>query len=383
MIHKQSIVKRAGITITEALASIAIAATGLFAVLAIIPFAARQTEAGLELDVAVSVGKNAVHDFDVRGMGRVSNWRIAYVPPNGASPERFNVIPANSYWAGKAVVIDPLFINQNIYSLPIIDKQAISSFPYPLFDVDPTVSRAIDRINLSSNGVAYTYAHSEGIFRSINELVFNDPTNDLDNPIQSLNRDGTVDTKRNYQGKISWMAMVVPDNNVGVNPHMYRLYVIVFKDRQLNYRPSNPAGEAVYEATANGSTIGGGTFGFRVTEGQLRQDDYLNSGDWVLLTDHRIDSLLTPIIPPQTPDVPTSWRWYQIQRVDPPQKAEQIRLFSPAVNGTANVTLQGSDWAGTTDNATARRKAWAIVLSNVISVYEKTIRIEYDSIWNE
>lgn len=353
MIHKQSIVKRAGITITEALASIAIAATGLFAVLAIIPFAARQTEAGLELDVAVSVGKNAVHDFDVRGMGRVSNWRIAYVP----STDSFNVRPASSYWAGKAVVIDPLFINQNINSpdLDPTDRTNLVTFPYP--------AGAIDRINLSSNGTAYNFAHSEGIFRSVNELVFNAPANDLDFPNQSLAREGVVDLKRNYQGKISWMAMVVPETDVvdEVNPHMYRLYVIVFNDRTLRYRPNASGivpGEVVYSITAAGSMIGGGTFDFQNPTGLLAQDDYLNNGDWVLLTD--------------SPG--SNWRWYQIQRTDFPSKQDQNKQFTDGLS--VAVTLQGADWTGTPPT-------FAIVLSNVISVYEKTIRIEYDSIWNE
>lgn len=48
---------RRGITITEALASIGVAAVGLFGVLAVIPFAARQAEVGLDLDFAVAAGK--------------------------------------------------------------------------------------------------------------------------------------------------------------------------------------------------------------------------------------------------------------------------------------------------------------------------------------
>lgn len=374
MIYKQAVIKRAGITITEALASIAIAATGLFAVLAIIPFAARQTEAGLDLDVAVSVGKNAVHDFDVRGMGRVSNWRLAYVPPDPSTMtvERNNVIPASSYWVGKPVVIDPLFINQNLDLIsipgtpsptsPTVTAPEIIGFPYALYDVVQANSRAIDRLNMAANGTAYNYSQSEGIFRSVNELVFNNPTNDLDNPIQSINRDGTVDLKRDYQGKISWMAMVVPETDVfdEVNPHMYRLYVIVFRNRQLTYRHTDPTGEAVFSTTSAGSGIGGGSYDFQVVDGALQQDDYLNNGDWVLFTDFPVDN---------------KWRWYQISRVNPPQKDEQIKLFrSPS--GMATVTVQGADWSGSTSPT-------AIVMSNVISVYEKTIRIEYDSIWNE
>lgn len=384
---------RAGITVTEALASIGVAAVGLFAVLAVIPFAARQAESGLDLDIGVTIGKNAFHDFDVRGMGNVSNWRLPYVP---GSPSQNNFTPAAAFWPGKAVVIDPLYLTNN---WPLIDvtvsdpatNPEVAAFPFPDYHTDPSKpDYAINRINLAALGVPYDYSKADSVFRSMNELEFELPVDDLDLPLQKFKRDGTVVMDRQYEGEITWMAMVVPDTNdaTGVNPHMYRLYVIVFKNRQMNYRTGNASGEAVYSATVsgNGTGVGGGDFDFDLIDtsadepvsglsNQLVADDYLNAGDWVLLTDYtqtRDNGLGIP----ETVSVGTNWRWYRIRRVDVTGEANR--------NG-CQVTLAGPDWTGDVDsfNFPGIRSARAIVMSNVIAVYEKTIRIEYDSIWNE
>ena len=109
----------------------------------------------------------------------------------------------------------------------------------------------------------------------------------------------------------------------------------------------------------------------------LIQDDYLNAGDWVLLTDYPFRG--------SAGDAPVgkNWRWYQVQRVDPPSPTEQEELLATGNPVTTTLVLPGG-WPGTdlvpSESGT---QVLAIVLSNVVAVYEKTIRIEYDSIWNE
>ncbi|MDG2467789.1 MAG: hypothetical protein P8M80_00790 [Pirellulaceae bacterium] len=390
----KTIRKRSGITITEALASIAVAAVGLFAVLAVIPFAARQTGAGLDLDSSVAMGKNAFQDFDVRGMGNPRNWRVAYRPGAGN-----NVAPtAGDIW-GKTIVIDPLFLNQNFAGINVNNENSptfspeIAVFPFSLYHQEANRNPyTVTRMNLAANGTAYNMATAESVFRSMNELVFDEPGDKLNFPPQSFKRDGTVELKRNYRGDITWMAMVVPERcnplmvanaNSELNPHFYRLYVIVFKNRQLNYRQGTGSGEAVYRANPIGNGQRGGDFEFDLmtkfedgmvlpVANQLQEGDYLNAGDWVLLTDYNQ-------IPPsggQAAPTGTQWLFYQIQRVGTPGKVNRDG------NNTI-VTLSGPDWTGDIDLQTPPREARAIVLSNVITVYEKTIRIEYDSIWNE
>ena len=406
---------RQGITITEALASIAVAAVGLFAVLAVIPFAARQTEAGLDLDVSVAVGKNAFHEFDVRGMGNIDNWRL---PNIDGTP---NLDPSDNFWGGKAFVIDPLFLTRN----DPIANPAITVFPFPLYNNDelpaqrisPPDPRAlsvnqcfygIDRLNLSAGDRPFNRAQAETIFQSVNELLFKEPADKLQLPeLQYKLLDPTVAdvprvpanwVKQKSAGNVSWMAMVVPETSDPANasPHMYRLYVIVFRGRQLNYRSSGASGEAVYTGEILGQGEGGGIVDLTLvsnaslpvpndprTNNSLIQDDYLNAGDWVLLTDYN------QAVDPSNSEINahgSNWRWYQVQRVDPPSPTEQADLV--LAGSSIRTTLVGPDWTGrdidlSNNNPNPTQDVRAIVLSNVVAVYEKTIRIEYDSIWNE
>ena len=431
---KNSIQKaRQGITITEALASIAVAAVGLFAVLAVIPFAARQTEAGLNLDVSVTVGKNAFQEFDVRGMGNVNNWRL----PNISGTRDLDP-PADTIWAGKAFVIDPLYLTRN----DVLVHPAISVFPYTLYHGDETPANrvsppdpraasedqclyGIDRLNLASSNTPFNFAQAERIFQSINELVFEEPEDKLNPANQQFKlvdpslgdnpRNQTNWLRRYSAGKVSWLAMVVPETSVPgeANPHMYRLYVVVFRDRQVNYRLNGSTGEAVFTGQLQGNGDSGGVVDLTLVDNAalplvsdppstaptaatnlnnaLIQDDYLNAGDWVLLTDYnQVD---------EVGDLNAhgkNWRWYQVQRVDPnspTQQRNQVAAGSPI-----RTTLIGPDWTGrdidltnesdpvATQNDPRNADFWdvrAIVLSNVIAVYEKTIRIEYESIWND
>lgn len=185
------------------------------------------------------------------------------------------------------------------------------------------------------------------------------------------------------------MAMVVPESALAANanPHMYRLYIIVFHGRQLNYKATGASGEALYRGIVQGNGRGGGVVDMVLadpselpvpndprTGNRLVQDDYLNAGDWVLLSDHfQYQSTYAN----WQSNSGGAWRWYQIQRVDPADPNSQ--------NGVIRTTLVGPDWTGQ-DVDVSTPNVWdvhAIVLSNVLAVYEKTIRIEYESIWND
>lgn len=394
---------RNGITITEALASIAVAAVGLFAVIAVIPFAARQSELGLDLDVSVAVGKNAFQEFDVRGFGNINRWRL---PNIGGTP---NVTPTPQYWPGKPFVIDPLFLTNND---PIINPQ-ITVFPYVLYNNDenninrippptnpPLVGQpafGIDRLNLASQNIPLTFAQAERIFRSANELLYDEAEDKLLPPNQQFSRDTLGnDLKRSYAGNISWMAMVVPEAGpttpAQANPHNYRLYVIVFRGRQLNFLPTGPKGEAIFKGrllfppgpgavSPNGGAIElEPALNAELPTGinnSLIQDDYVQTGDWILLTDYfTYQNNNLSDRPAPLDSAGRNWRWYQIQRVDPSVPSEQL--------GTLRATLVGPDWTGR-DVQPLTPAIWdvhAIMMSNVVAVYEKTIRIEYESIWN-
>lgn len=426
--------QKRGITITEALASIAVASVGLFAVLAVIPFAARQAQVGLDLDYAVAVGKNGFHDFDNREMGVVRNWRIGYdEAPTQAfdydldgNDEFFGgngTANTNNFLRyGKVVLIDPLFLNRNSDLFPT--EFAIDQFPMPLYDpTDPDpddvypatdingapsglpakTSETINRLNLVSVSrkgnkagwtdikfVPYFLPMSELVFQDSNDLQFEEAIDKLNPPNQiyklgdptlSKNDPANPRVKRQSTGKISWMAMLVPEAN---HRHLYRVYFIVFKDRVLRFQrdpnisvAGNPSrniiGEVVFDArvpnpVAVGATFqrgqGGGEFSLDWRAGAFPIDDAnnvltggaqktLNQGDWILLANKNQNF----------------YRWYQISRID-----NTRAVGAP----DCDVTLRGPDVDANAINAELR----AIAPAGVIAVYEKTIRIESDSIWN-
>jgi hypothetical protein len=391
---------RRGITITEALASIGVAAVGLFGVLAVIPFAARQAEVGLDLDFAVAAGKNGFHDFEARGMGDRGVWRIGYaetagVPAADFNPNAFtnvNLTPADrleTVWGNRVIVIDPLFLKVNE---DLLDSEfAIDHFPLGNFDVgdmdpddlnDMKTSQTAMRVNvaaktrfrndifqatnvLTDDPLAYNFAQAVNVFQHQDDLSFGESEDNLllppqnyklINPAQS-NQDVTNRMKRSSSGKISWMAMMVPENG---NPFLYRAYIVVFKKRQLRFKRISStdnlgnitqqiAGERIYDAlpAAGNQGIGGGEFDLTLTSGTFAENKSPRAGDWILLTDND-----------------ENYRWYRISRTNSDNAPDQLQ-----------VSLTGPNWNTTLTNTQA------IALSGVIAVYEKTIPIENNSIW--
>jgi hypothetical protein len=393
-----------GITITEALASIAVASVGLFAVLAVIPFAARQAEKGLNLDLSVTVGKNAFHDFEIRGMGDPGHWLLA--DGNSPSPN------TSTSLAGQALVIDPLYITGNPIdpSLPYsisnpsdlntIGKFPVSSHPGSLaVPPSPQISRLTlasntmkDLADLDNDGdqtevipVPYDLSLSEAVFQGGNDLVFEEPIDKLNLPSQLFTLKDPARSKldsnnwlrRQTTGKISWMVMLVPKEQ---HPHLYRAYFILFKNRPLRssntIRPDGVVvnkGEVVYQAQPLGVQIssaaggggpigglppgspqygqGGGEFRLTYSAGEFVDPAKpLRSGNWLLLTQQNRKF----------------YRWYQVIRVD--------NTNAP----NSSVTLRGPDLD---EQTVVEGGLHAIILEGVVAVYEKTIRIESESIW--
>lgn len=402
---------RHGITITEALASIGVAAVGLFGVLAVIPFAARQAEVGLDLDYAVAAGKNAFHDFEARGMNDRSLWRIGFaetagnvVDFNPLSLTSINLRPSQRVelaWGNQVVVIDPLFLKENadlsntelsLDHFPLGNFLTGDNDPDDLDELDgvddPSIGKSsltVRRINVASrtnarddlfqstaslldDPLAYNFAQAINVFQHPDDLSFDDPEDKLLLPSQAYklidptqsNQNVANRLKRQASGKISWMAMMVPENG---NSFLYRAYMVAFKNRQLRFELNDVdgngdgnttreiVGEKIYDAqlATGGQGIGGGEFILTYSSGTFRDNKSLRAGDWVLLTDNN-----------------TNYRWYRISRIND-------------ANAPANlqVTLTGPNWDANSTNVQA------IALSGVVAVFEKTIPIENDSIWNQ
>ena len=143
---KRSTVRHQGITILEVLIAMAIALFGLMAVMAIVPYAARQARDGLDMEETAQVGQRALGDVMVMDLANPARWITA-----GGDPRRIGTYPSFDHYlegaatpAGpqfrffhdEAILIDPLFFNSNAAS-PVA---AITHFPYcyaPQQFIDP------------------------------------------------------------------------------------------------------------------------------------------------------------------------------------------------------------------------------------------------------
>ncbi len=302
-----------------------------------------------------------------------------------------NLTPAQrleAAWGDRVVVIDPLFLKVNE---DLLDSEfALDHFPLGNFDVgdmdpddlnDMKTSRTAMRVNvaaktrfrndifqatavLTDDPLAYNFAQAVNVFQHQDDLSFGESEDNLllppqnyklINPAQS-NQDVTNRMKRTSSGKISWMAMMVPEEG---NRLLYRAYIVVFKNRQLRFNriastdnfgniTQQIAGERIYDAVpaAGNQGIGGGEFDLTLTSGTFLEDKNPRAGDWILLTDND-----------------ENYRWYRISRTNSDNAADQLQVSLTGPNWDTNLTTQ------------------AIALSGVVPVYEKTIPIENNSIW--
>ena len=65
--HNLARSSRQGLSVIEVLTSIVVALIGVFGVLAMIPFSVKQTQTGLDQDVATSLARNALSSFEAGG----------------------------------------------------------------------------------------------------------------------------------------------------------------------------------------------------------------------------------------------------------------------------------------------------------------------------
>jgi len=217
-------------------------------------------------------------------------------------------------------------------------------------------------------------ALADHIFQSSDDLIFQEPVDKQSLPSQ-LYEDNAV---RSTNGKMSWMAMVTPQPN-SPGSDLYRLYIIVFKSRDLN---PGVSGELVLNIQFTGIGSGGGDavladgtlpsgnpiypgtrsdkqMPFMVYSEPVQEEFRIHRGSWLMIC-RNIEGgpqINTPV-----------FGWYRVSKFDPL---------------TGFITLEGSDWSPTTNpSATDYYRDYAVFLPQVTMVYEKTIRLETPSLWS-
>jgi len=396
---------RRGVSLLEVLFSIGVIGIGLLGVIALYPLALGQIGTGMVADRSARAGQNAVEVFAARGMARPDQWwwfRYSATLPAIAKFEDASTTDALlPDGPNSGILIDPMFVaaqrqtNNATYDarlFPYYPRQTIPNPVTPSSSYPPAFDPRLRRVTLYNPDTAspiMNAAQAELLFRSDDDLSFELPLDRNAPPEQIF---GANNARRQYEGTISWMATLVPQLNI-TNPstspgELYQLSIIVF-DRRDSSMAMNAQNERVVSVTAfHNAGLGGGD----VTLGAATSEELdLKPRQWLML-------MATPhaMVPgsggtPNTPGV-SLFRWYRVIDTE-----EEPHPGSSVFSWEREVVLQGPDWPSRTPAVTpprdylddvdpdpsvvAPRPTRAVIVSNVVAVYERTIRLERSGLW--
>lgn len=388
--------RRVGISLLEVLISIGVVSIGLTGLAFLIPVAHHQAQSGAQNDRKGNVGKRAYREFIVREMARPEHWRRWDV----SNQNYFGPILNDQFFSRAVLLPDDPSIQDNLKTpglrrLPVcLDPRAyaavealtsttlimplipavnttsfnsittrdgllelISSFPAA---IAPTAGLPwMTRVTLTPAGLessalpVMTSAQTDQIFVLQDELDFLAPSDVSLGPVQKTIRDrsgasnaslnsGAI-ISRASNGHFSWFATLVPilgsELEQGLDNDLYRLSIAVTYQRNI----IEPEG-IIAVNVAHG--IGGGHV----------QQIFPNNG--------------TPIAVP-------AGNWVMLAN----QATGQYRWYRVTNSDGANLSLEGEDWKPTPATVAPVNRDYLIYPPNVVNVYEKTIRLEYSSMW--
>jgi len=359
------------VSLIEVLFSLGIVTVGLLGVMIIVPLAGLRTAQGTIADGADRMGRNAIRAFDVYQMRRPDSWAqldvsttpVSYMPFAGG--EAFCIDPLYMAANGNASQFDPGILRFPYLGSPpttgVPYMKRVSLRAYPGASLSPPSSTILP----GSPGSPVMWLEQAGqIFLGDDDLTFNLPKDRTIPPQQKYNFGGTSGVeglKRQWEGRFSWLATVVP--KPGASSDTYMLSIVVFHRRELLVDA-----ERVVDVTAfNSNGYNGGDVVLHV-DGLDREDDLkMKEGEWLMLAG--IDTNVSP------------WRyyfqWYRIQTADAGP--------TPAGGGgyDRDLTLFGADWPGqdlVPPLIDVRKAVW---IPGIVAVYEKTIRLETSSLWTD
>ena len=422
--------RRSGMTIMEVMFAIMITTIGLLGAVSVFPVASEMARKGRLNDEVTICADTAVHKFDAQGMRRPDRWvRYVYNSSTGFYSLFNGAVPGESY------CIDPRMYAQNLVpNTNMAPNNVPSPIPSdPLVTIFPTFPhQVIPNAIVYPNGVSpprmarltmwnNSFFSPMGRFQSDFTFSFEDqlayerpgvqkgaiarndnalPAFQLYSPIATAN--GILPGKREDDGKLSWMATLVPkiDQFTGSPDDKYVLSTVIFYGRSpsLTYNSAGPYNEwtavILGKSIANqnisdfhGNGFGGGEVTITANSADMLR---MRAGDWVMLAGYirgPIDggSMATP--KPYT--VRKMFKWYRITDADE----------DPYPNGNVyqrDVTLVGPDWdpanvlpvyiESTTGNVVSDAvpdnfvdDVEVFIVPNVVAVFDRTVRLEMDA----
>ena len=420
--------RRAGMTILEVLFAIMITTVGLLGAIAVFPVASEYARKGRLNDEVTVCAESAVHAMDARGMRRPDHW-MALIdnspnpPAVYTGPQLGPLAPAGA-WRGfsqTSFCIDPRFTAQNIPNNVNYEWTYFPAFPRQVaVAANNPGSPRMQRITLAngSPGANPPYApafvpmgrfQADYVFSFPDQLMFERPgvqrsstNNDnaspafqLYSPIKDPNNPGTIyPGKREDEGKLSWMATLVPkiDRWNATLDDKYVLSTVVFYNRSPNLvvdltgasGPLNEWTATILGTDFHSSGYGGGEVTLTATGPGAADRLKVRSGDWVMLSANVranifINNTLTVATVPH-------FKWYRVSDADE-DPYEQLPIGSGIFK--RDVTLVGPDWdlqdvfptngsASPNGGDSIPDDVEVIIVPHVVAVFDRTVRLEFD-----
>jgi hypothetical protein len=323
---------RRGISLIEVLMSMFIISIGIIGVLSVIYVGHYQTDRGLTSDRGAAAGRAALSEFMVRGMDCPKMWRT----PAGA-------LLATADGSTGANAPYDLAGNKKF----LLDPRGAACGVTGTFPAQSGAATQIPRITLcdqlyTSAGAPSTVAmpikQADEWFCMHDDLHFTVADNDpAAVPLQTLEKSPTsVNEKRFSSREFSWVASIIKE----MPGDQYTVSIAVVQNRNKTVTAELQAEEAEFGVTFLGGGVSGGDVtlaGAATTKPML---ETLVPGKWLMLCSGE------------------RARWYRVISVS-------------EMNGNnRDVTLVGRDW----DTAGSYATPKAVVLANVVGVYERTMR---------
>ena len=399
--------------------SIGIAMVGLLGALALMPVAGSLARKGLNADRMARVGINAIEEFDIRGYRNPALW-VRRVPAGLVATNPL----VDSSLAGQAFCIDPRFYAVHTTNGSHRPRNAtdggglavgVEAALFPFYMAPLAAEARMLRVGLlRSPGVPLplewatgsparyptnslvpaqmTLLQANDIFSGRDDLAFRQPDDDTLPPQQVFSPVpnplfGTTDVaRREYDAQLTWLATVAPKTGAA-NTDLYTLSVVVFYQRNSGFplpRATDYITEpriARTERLANVS-FEGGPANYARKDLVLQTRAWPDGSGWTIpMLDAAKSELQVQendwlMLSAKSPSGAGLFRWYRVIDAEPeltflPDNGAGVSVWG------LRVTIDGPDWLPHFQSYHTQ----ATLVTGVIGVFEKTIRLESTSLW--
>jgi hypothetical protein len=353
--------------------AIGVAAIGLLGVMALVPVGLHEVGRGEVVERSSRLAMNAMEDFQTRGFANPNFWCRFDGTPVISTPPVAPPPPVLATWK-QSFAIDPQFLAFHSYAGTAVPATCnVNLFPYEL--PSPVASQPrMWRITARPwpGLVVPTLAWADQLCLLSDELVLDIPGEKTLPPLQKyslLSGASFPAAKRESEDKFSWMATLAPKLDTdGASPRdNYVLSVVIFHRRDATYSLVDGNENVVEISDFPGTGYRGGEV---ILSSNSPDALSVRRGNWLLLMGWltAADGTSTPL-----------FRWYRVLDAD--------AAPGPGAGGTyaydLDVTLHGADWPYSSmvlDSTTNTRRSFAVIVKNVVTVYEKTVQLEGESL---